>query len=33
VPEDLIDMATARMTAINLAYQAITKPRPQPLLT
>ena len=33
VPEDLIDVATARMSAINLAYQAITKPRPQPLLT
>ncbi len=33
VPEDLIDVATARMSAINLAYQAITKPRAQPLLT
>lgn len=33
VPEELIDVATARMAAINLAYQAITKPRPQPLLT
>jgi DnaJ like chaperone protein len=33
VPEDLIDIATARMAAINLAYQAITKPRQQPLLT
>ncbi len=33
VPEDLIDMATARMSAINLAYQAITKPKAQPLLT
>lgn len=33
VPEDLIDVATARMTAINLAYAAITRPRPQPLLT
>lgn len=33
VPEDLIDVATARMAAINLAYQAITRPRPQPLLT
>lgn len=33
VPSDLIDVATARMSAINLAYQAITKPRPQPLLT
>jgi DnaJ like chaperone protein len=32
VPEELIDVATARMAAINLAYQAITKPRPQPLL-
>ena len=33
VPEELIDVATARMAAINLAYQAITKPRQQPLLT
>lgn len=33
VPEELIDVATARMAAINLAYQAITKPRAQPLLT
>jgi DnaJ like chaperone protein len=33
VPEELIDVATARMSAINLAYQAITRPRPQPLLT
>src|SRR5690606_12119298 len=33
VPEELIDLATARMSAINLAYQAITKPRAQPLLT
>ncbi|SFV30376.1 DnaJ like chaperone protein [Devosia crocina] len=32
VPEELIEVATARMAAINLAYQAITKPRPQPLL-
>jgi DnaJ like chaperone protein len=32
VPEDLIDVATARMTAINLAYAAITKPKAQPLL-
>lgn len=32
VPEELIDLATARMSAINLAYQAITKPRAQPLL-
>lgn len=32
VPEDLIDVATARMAAINLAYQAITKPRAQQLL-
>jgi len=32
VPEELIDVATARMSAINLAYQAITKPKPQPLL-
>lgn len=33
VPEELIDVATARMAAINLAYQAITKPRAAPLLT
>lgn len=33
VPEDLIDVATARMKSINLAYQALTKPRQQPLLT
>ncbi|UYO00790.1 MAG: DnaJ family molecular chaperone [Devosia sp.] len=33
VPEDLVDVATARMAAINLAYQAITRPKPQPLLT
>ncbi|QQR40168.1 J domain-containing protein [Devosia rhizoryzae] len=33
VPEDLIDVATARMAAINLAYQALTKPKAQPLLT
>ncbi|MDB5623838.1 MAG: molecular chaperone DjlA [Devosia sp.] len=32
VPEDLIEVATARMATINLAYQAITKPRVQPLL-
>jgi DnaJ like chaperone protein len=32
VPEDLIDVATARMKAINLAYQALTKPRQTPLL-
>ena len=32
VPEDLIDVATARMASINLAYQAITRPRPQALL-
>jgi len=31
VPEELIDVATTRMKAINLAYQALTKPR-QPLL-
>ena len=31
VPEELIDVATARMKAINLAYQALTKPS-QPLL-
>ena len=33
VPEELIDIATTRMKAINLAYQALTRPRPQPLLT
>ena len=33
VPEDLIDVATARMKAINLAYQALTKPKQAPLLT
>ena len=33
VPEDLIDVATARMKSINLAYQALTKPRQTPLLT
>ena len=33
VPEELIDVATAKMAAINLAYQAITKPRVQPLLS
>ena len=32
VPEDLIDVATARMKAINLAYQALTKPAQPPLL-
>jgi DnaJ like chaperone protein len=32
VPEDLIDVATARMAAINLAYQALTRPKAQPLL-
>lgn len=32
VPEDLIDVATARMKAINLAYRALTKPRQTPLL-
>lgn len=32
VPEELIDVATARMASINLAYQAIIKPRPAPLL-
>ena len=32
VPEDLIDVATDRMKAINLAYQALTKPTAQPLL-
>ena len=33
VPEDLIDVATARMKSINLAYQALTKPKQMPLLT
>ena len=33
VPEDLIDVATARMKSINLAYQALTKPKSVPLLT
>src|SRR5690606_10729961 len=33
VPGELIDVATARMAAINLAYQAITRRGPQPLLT
>ena len=33
VPEELIDVATARMKSINLAYQALTKPRAQPLLS
>jgi DnaJ like chaperone protein len=33
VPEDLIDVATARMKSINLAYQALTKPKQTPLLT
>ncbi|MBJ7577001.1 DnaJ family molecular chaperone [Devosia sp. MC532] len=33
VPEELIDVATARMASINLAYQAITRPKPQPMLT
>lgn len=32
VPEDLIDVATARMKSINLAYQALTKPPQLPLL-
>lgn len=32
VPSDLIDVATARMSAINLAYQALTKPKAKPLL-
>ncbi|MDB5473424.1 MAG: molecular chaperone DjiA [Devosia sp.] len=32
VPEDLIDVATARMKAVNLAYQALTKPKQMPLL-
>lgn len=32
VPEELIDVATARMAAINLAYQALTKRQAQPLL-
>jgi len=33
VPEALIDVATDRMKAINLAYQALTKPVQRPLLT
>lgn len=33
VPEDLIDVATARMQVINLAYQALTRPAQTPLLT
>lgn len=33
VPSELIDVATARMSAINLAYQALTKPKAQPLLS
>jgi DnaJ like chaperone protein len=32
VPEDLIDVATDRMKAINLAYQALTKPPQAPQL-
>ena len=32
VPEELIDVATTRMKSINLAYQALTKPKAQPLL-
>lgn len=32
VPEDLIDVATSRMKSINLAYQALTKPKSVPLL-
>ncbi len=32
VPEDLIDIATDRMKAINLAYQALTKPAQPKLL-
>jgi DnaJ like chaperone protein len=32
VPEDLIDVATARMKAINLAYQALTRPAQRPQL-
>ena len=32
VPEELIDVATARMKSINLAYQALTKPVQAPLL-
>ncbi|WEK05421.1 MAG: DnaJ family molecular chaperone [Candidatus Devosia phytovorans] len=32
VPEDLIDIATDRMKAINLAYQALTKPVQNPML-
>jgi DnaJ like chaperone protein len=33
VPEELIDVATARMAAINLAYQALTRPKAPALLT
>jgi len=33
VPGELIDIATARMASINLAYQAITRPKSPPLLT
>ncbi|MCS6759954.1 MAG: molecular chaperone DjiA [Candidatus Devosia euplotis] len=33
VPEELIDVATARMKSINLAYQALTRPIQQPLLS
>ena len=33
VPEEVIDVATARMSSINLAYQALTRPKAQPLLT
>jgi DnaJ like chaperone protein len=32
VPEDLVDIATARMKAINLAYAELTRPRQTPLL-
>ena len=31
VPEELIDLATARMAAINLAYAALTRPAALPL--
>jgi DnaJ like chaperone protein len=32
VPEELIDVATARMKSINLAYHALAKPKQRPLL-
>lgn len=33
VPEELIDVATARMSAINIAYQALMRPKAARLLT